>query len=209
MIEVIGASVAVDGVTMLNPVTLQARRGDVVAIRGANGSGKTTLLRLLTGQLSPSTGTVTVNGSVPDPREPAFRARIAGMIGLPPFARDLTLREHATLVGATWGWSVEASRAAAEEVLDQLGLARLVDRFPHELSSGQTQLAGLAVTLVRPSEVIVLDEPEQRLDQDRLGGVLRLLRGRQRDGATVIVATHDDRVVTELQATPVHLAEAA
>lgn len=201
------SSVVIDGATLLHPVTFHVSRGEAMAIRGANGSGKTTLLRLLTGQLSPSTGVVTVDGNSPNLRNYQFRTRMAGMIGLPPLARDLTVREHTTLVGVSWGWSVKAARAAAEDILDQLGLARLADRFPHELSSGQTQLAGLAVTLVRPSELLVLDEPEQRLDQDRLTGLLDLLRRRQKAGTTIAVATHHDRVVQALNARPLGLRE--
>lgn len=104
-----------------------------------------TVLRLLSGQLSPSTGAVTVDGSAPDPREPWFRALMAGMIGLLPSACDPTVREHTTLAGVSWGWSVHAARTAAEDNLEQLGSARLADRFPHELSSRLAQSAGLNV----------------------------------------------------------------
>lgn len=209
MIDVTRAEVSIDGVGLLAPTSMSVGRGEIVALRGPNGAGKTTALRLIVGQTTPSAGTVTVSGRAPRPRDHDFRAQVAGMIGLPPFARDLTLLEQATLIGITWGLPTDAARSDAGEVLDQLGMSRLVDRFPHELSSGQTQLAGLALTLVRPADIVVLDEPEQRLDDERLGRVISLLRQRADAGGTVVFATHSDRLVADLGARTVVLREAA
>lgn len=209
MIALQSIGLSVDGVTLLGPMSLTVRESETVAIRGANGSGKTTLLQLITGLHEPTTGNVTVAGAAPSLRDTGFRARVAGMIGLPPFASDLTLLEHATLIGATWGASVDDARDAAGSVFDELGLHRLVDRFPHELSSGQLQLAALALVLSRPYEVLVLDEPEQRLDAERLTRVIDCLNRRSRQGATLVVATHSARLSDELGARVVTLAKPA
>ena len=199
------ASVATDDVVLLAPTTLRVAAGEVVVLRGPNGAGKTTVLRLIGGQRRPTSGRVAVAGESPRPRHPRFRSRVATMIGLPPFARDLTLIEHAALIGVTWGADVDRARRSAAGVLSELGLEGLAERYPHELSSGQTQLAGLALTLVRPAEIVVLDEPEQRLDAERLERVLDLLRRRRDEGTTIVAATHSDRVVDALAARPVPL----
>jgi len=208
MIEARGVSVAVDGVSLLAPTDLRVAPGETVAVRGPNGSGKTTLLRVVAGRLTPTAGTVAVAGEPVDDRSRSFRRRLAGAIGLPPFARDLTLREHLTLVATTWGRDVAEAEAAADEVAGGLGLSPLSGRFPHELSSGQRQLAGLATVLVRPFDVLVLDEPEQRLDADRVAAVIAALAHAREAGATILVATHSDRIAAEAADRSIHLAAA-
>jgi ABC-2 type transport system ATP-binding protein len=209
MIEVAAAGVVSAGASLLAPTTLEVDRGEIVALRGANGSGKTTLLRLVGGKIAPTTGHVRVAGEPVDDRSAAFRARVAGSLGHPPFARDLTVREHLTLVGATWGRDVGTARADAAEILAELGLSTLADRFAHELSSGQTQLAALAIVLSRPFEVLLLDEPEQRLDADHLDTVIRVLERARDAGATVLLATHSDRLADSVADRIVTLADAA
>jgi ABC-type lipoprotein export system ATPase subunit len=133
---------------------------------------------------------------------------VAGSLGLPPFARSLTLREQLTLIATTWGADASEAEATASEVGDELGLSRLADRFPHELSSGQRQLAGLATVLVRPFDLVLLDEPEQRLDSDHVSAVIGAFARRRDAGATVVVATHSDRIAGELTDRTVRLAAA-
>ena len=86
----------------------------------------------------------------------------------------------------------------SEEQLAELGIAQLGARYPHELSSGQSQLVAIALTLARPFDVLVLDEPEQRLDPDRLGLVMGALQRRAQDGAALVIASHSPRLVQEL-----------
>jgi ABC-type sulfate/molybdate transport systems ATPase subunit len=77
------------------------------------------------------------------------------------------------------------------EALDTFGLGALGERFPHELSSGQGQLFRLALTWFRPARLLLLDEPEQRLDTDRRRMVGELVLGRRAAGTTVLMACHD------------------
>lgn len=126
-------------------------------------------------------------------------------MGLPPFARDLTILEHATLIGATWGLDVANAKIRAGTVCAEFGLEGLTRRFPHEISSGQRQLAGLALTFMRPFDVLLLDEPEQRLDEVRLQLVIEAIRKRVVEGCTVVVATHSDVLSQALGATVVQL----
>ncbi|MFS4505529.1 ATP-binding cassette domain-containing protein [Clavibacter sp. Sh2141] len=189
-VEVERVSVVVDGIPLLRPVDLAVAAGDAVAVTGPNGAGKTTLLRVLAGLSRPSTGSARVQGRPVDERDPAFRRAVSGSIGHPPVARDLTLAEHLAVIAATWGADAEAARDRATAHLDRWQLASLARRFPHELSSGQSQLAALAMATVRPHDVLLLDEPEQRLDPERLQLVIRILREELDDGRTVVLATH-------------------
>lgn len=202
-----GAGVALGDVTLLSPVSFEVESGRTLAVVGSNGSGKTTLLRVLAGLMSPSTGTVVVDGLPPDERRPAFRSRVASLLGVPPLARNLTLREYLTLIALSWGVGADQAARRAGALLDELGIGRLASRFPHELSSGQTQLYVLAVTLARPFEVLLLDEPEQRLDPDRLALVGDALARRTAAGATVVLASHSRPLVDRLADQVLALAE--
>jgi ABC-type multidrug transport system ATPase subunit len=181
---------AIDDVALLSATSFTLAAGEALAVTGSNGSGKTTLLRILAGLARPTSGAARIHGAPIDERSPAFRRVVSGSIGRPPVARDLTLEEHLALVAASWGSSVEEARERAAAELERWQLTALRRRFPHELSSGQSQLFALALAVVRPYEVLVLDEPEQRLDPDRLGIVIDVLREEIAAGRTVVFATH-------------------
>src|SRR5699024_8303609 len=152
--------------------------GEVLAITGAKGTGKTTLLRALTGLLNPTAGTVTAMGRVPGDRHRRHRPPLAPLSGASHTARHLTVVQHLQLLAASWGASAAAAREAAQALLEEFAITSLARRFPHEVSSGQSQLVALALTLARPCQVLLLDEPEQRLDPERLDLVIRAVRAR-------------------------------
>jgi len=190
-VEVVGATKVIDPVTLLAPIDFVAEPGQCVVLRGPNGAGKTTLLRLVAG-LTPATGgSVTLDGVAADERDPTTREAVAALIGAPATYRDLTLADHLTLVDATWGRDPSDSVRRVDDGLALFGIEDLAERFPHELSSGQGQLFRLALTWFRPARLLVLDEPEQRLDTDRREQVGRLVRARGDEGVTVVMACHD------------------
>ncbi|MCJ1707111.1 ATP-binding cassette domain-containing protein [Microbacterium sp. VKM Ac-2923] len=198
MIEMTNVNVVVNDIQLLPRTNLGATAGQVTAIRGHNGSGKSTLLRVLDGSYAPTEGSALVAGRDPRLRDAKSRRCTASMIGLPPMAPDLTVRDHVELVASTWYDDAEEVSDAADGILELLRLRDLDKRFPHELSSGQMQLFGLALILVRPSEVLLLDEPEQRLDPQRLGYVIDALRQVRDAGTAIIIATHSDVLSSEL-----------
>jgi len=179
--------------------------GEVLAVTGANGSGKTTLLRVLAGALAPTAGEVRVAGRRPDDRDRGFRAALAALLGPAQTARDLTVLEHLQFVGATWGSGAAEAREQGRRLLEELRITPLAARFPHELSSGQGQLVSLALTLVRPSAVLLLDEPEQRLDPERLDLVVAALRARAAAGTAIVLTSHSPRLVEALADQRLHL----
>ena len=209
MIEVEAVGVVAGDVTLLAPVTARAARGEALVVRGGNGSGKSTLLRVLAGARTPTSGVARIDGEPIAPRSGRFRRRVAAMIGLPPMAPDLTVRDHVRMVASTWTDDPRAAESLADDVRDELGLTRLDRRFPHELSSGQTQLLGLALVMARPFAVLILDEPEQRLDAERVGLIAQVLRARRDAGGTLVVATHSAVLADALADRTLHLGEAA
>ncbi|MBH0084273.1 ABC transporter ATP-binding protein [Salinibacterium sp. SWN167] len=194
-VRVDSLAVSIDGAALLEPFSFDIPAGTAVAITGANGAGKTTLLRVLAGLVPPTAGSAHVGGLPVDERNPAFRRMVAGHIGHTSFARDLTLDEQLTMVGVSWGAEVPGARERASALLDDFGLTYLRTRFAHELSSGQTQMFSLALAIARPFEVLLLDEPEQRLDKERRSQVTGILRGLVAQGTTLLFASHNAKLI--------------
>jgi ABC-type multidrug transport system ATPase subunit len=193
-----GASKVLDVATLLAPISMVAEPGSCVVVRGPNGSGKTTLLRLVAGLLAPTSGTVTIDGDPADERRRSTRENVAALIGPPAAYRDLTLADHLTLVDATWGRESRTCVQRVQQELDTFGLGAMGERFPHELSSGQGQLFRLALTWFRPARLLILDEPEQRLDTDRRVMVGELVQARCAAGTTVLMACHDPELTASV-----------
>ena len=188
----------IDTTTLVLPTTVRAKPGQCVVLRGPNGSGKTTLLRMIGGLLEPTVGTATIGGTTADERNPSVRAAVAALIGTPTTYRDLTLIDHLVLVDSTWGGDPNTSDERGLALMARLGIDHLHDRFPHELSSGQEQLFRLALTFSRPGSVLLLDEPEQRLDTTKRVTVTELIRERASAGTTVVMACHDPEMTEAL-----------
>ncbi|MGW7096313.1 ABC transporter ATP-binding protein [Streptomyces sp. NPDC054874] len=190
-----GATVTMGDVTLLEPTSFAVMPGEVWCLTGGNGSGKTTLLRAFLGSRSLTAGSCSVRGEPADMAKPQHRRLMASLVDAIPFARDMTLREQVTLVAASWYGNSATTAEAAEEVIERLGLSPLGERFPHQVSSGQLQLFSLALTLVRPADVVLLDEPERHLDSDRVELVATLLTERAEEGTAFLVATHEPALV--------------
>ena len=193
-----GVSKKIDEAVLLLPTDVDLAAAECVVLRGPNGSGKTTLLRILAGTLPPSEGKVTLDGSPVDERQESTRVAIAALIGAPATYRDLTLVDHLVLIDSTWGQTGERAHQRSDEILQLLEIGHLAERFPHELSSGQQQLFHLAMVFVRPSSILILDEPEQRLDPDKRELLTTILLDRQAKGTSLVVACHDPAMTDEL-----------
>jgi ABC-type multidrug transport system ATPase subunit len=190
-----GATVALGDTTLLAPTTFEVTPGEIWCVTGSNGTGKTTLLRAFLGSRGLTAGSVSVMGEPADMAKPRHRRLVASLVEPIPVARDMTLREQVTLVAASWYGNTPATTERAERVVERLGLSSLGERFPHQVSSGQSQLFSLALTLVRPADAVLLDEPERHLDSHRVELVATLLAERAQEGTAFLVATHEPALV--------------
>jgi ABC-type lipoprotein export system ATPase subunit len=187
-------------VRVLHDVSLTLSRGEVVLLQGPSGAGKTTLLALAAGLLLPDAGRVSLDGVSPSNLSPAerrhHRARRVGFVFQHSNLLDqLTVRENVLVMAALAGLAPPDARAATDELLEVLGIARLTERLPRELSGGEEQRVVIARALVHCPTIVLADEPTGSLDGASGAVVARLLADTARSrGATVLVATHDQRL---------------
>ncbi len=174
-----------DRTTVLDDLTLEVSSGRALVLRGPNGAGKTTLLRCLLGAERPDSGQVILDGRPHDPASYAYWSQVYGILDDFTWFPELTLGDHFTLLDPA---------ADAEAALDSFGIVHLHDRIPVSLSSGQLRRAALATMLVRAWRVLLLDEPEQRLDDAGLTRLAVALNRFQAERRTVVLSTHSDRL---------------
>ncbi|WP_228643714.1 ABC transporter ATP-binding protein [Microtetraspora sp. AC03309] len=178
---------------VLRGVDLTVRESEIVAVVGENGSGKSTLLRCLAGLRTPTSGEVTVFGA--PPRDDATFWRAVAMIAAEPaWYPGLTVREHVELIRVTHE-PVGDAWPGVGEVLERCGLTERADAVPSTLSTGQRQRLSLATALVRPSRLLLLDEPEHGLDTAFRGRLAEILTEYAADGGTIVMATHDPGLI--------------
>ncbi len=189
-------SVGHGGTPVCAPVTVDVPAGTALALVGPNGAGKSTVLQTLVGLLPPLAGTVLLDGRPVDEREASFRRAVATVLDDDAFFPSLTGEEHLLLTARGHGVA-DAERVVAAE-LAAFGLHERAAALPSALSSGQRRRLALASALVRPARLLVLDEPERRLD----ASMRRLLAARLADvvaaGTAVVFASHDAEFVDAL-----------
>jgi ABC-2 type transport system ATP-binding protein len=182
-----GAAKSYGDLVALGPLDLAIRAGERVALVGHNGSGKSTLLGTAAGLLELSDGSIEVAGAPAG--TPAARASVSFIPDDPVLYDDLSVREHLAYVAALHG--VDAPVDVFDTLLDRIGLLHRADDLPARFSRGMRQKTSIALGLVRPLDVLLIDEPFVGLDAPGKQALLALLDQAHRDGATVVVATHD------------------
>ena len=182
-----------NGTAALRGVTLDVKRGELVALMGRNGSGKSTLLKNLVGVLRPQRGRIRI---LDQDTEGMALTEITRRVGfVPQNPGRLLFNETVAEELAFTRRAHQLPQADVTPLLDQLGLNGLVQAYPRDLSTGERQRAALAAILVAEPEILLLDEPTRGLDylnKEQLIGILTDLRHR---GVTVMMATHDVELV--------------
>ena len=169
-----------------------------VLVVGPSGCGKSTLLHLIAGLLLPVDGRVVVAGQdlaalAPSARD-RFRGRNIGIV-LQQFHLLPTLTTLQNLLVAQSIAGLTADRAAAHATLSALGVDDRVDAYPHQLSVGQQQRVAIARALVNRPKLLLADEPTSNLDDEACASVAELLLdAAQRQGVSLLIATHDSRL---------------
>lgn len=180
---------------VLDDVSFDLAAGRALALIGRNGSGKSTLLRCVVGADAPSAGTVMLSERPHDETDPSVRADVATVFDDIDFFPDLTVAEHLDLLARAHGLPISAVQDTVDQVLHDLDIAAASDQFPSTLSSGQRHRLALATAFVRPHRLLVLDEPEQRLDEDGRAWLAERLRTAKAEGVGILFASHSRELV--------------
>lgn len=187
-------------VTALHGLSLDIGRGEFTAVTGPSGSGKSTLLNLLGGLDHPTSGEVIVDGihlERAGERELTLyrRTKLGIVFQFFNLVPSMTVAENVELPLLLRGDEGRAMRSAALEMLDQVGMARRADHFPHQLSGGEMQRAAIARALVHGPSLLLADEPTGNLDSGNAAQVLEVIaKIASRRTTTVIMVTHSDSV---------------
>ncbi|MBN1491717.1 MAG: ABC transporter ATP-binding protein [Phycisphaerae bacterium] len=190
---------------VLRGCSLNIDEGEFVAIMGSSGSGKSTLLHIAGALDTPDRGTVSFEGhdvfAMPASGRDRLRNQVFGFVfQFYHLLPELNILENVLLpamVGSSvLGWFSRraAARAAAEEMIEQVGLTGRIKHRPNELSGGERQRVAIARALVNRPRILLADEPTGNLDTTTGRGILTLLKRLSEQGQTIVLVTHDASV---------------
>jgi len=185
-----------DEVRAVDDVSLHVDRGEVVVLKGPSGSGKSSLLSLIGCMARPTSGRVLVGGRdvarLPERFLTAIRRRPFGFIFEQyPLIRDLSVVENVLLPLYPLDLGAAEMHVRAGRILERLGLQRRSQAKVRKLSGGEQQRAAIARALINEPDILVADEPTAHLDRPLAGDLLEILQDLNREGKTIVIATHD------------------
>jgi cell division transport system ATP-binding protein len=183
-------------------ITLHIQKGEFVFLCGPSGAGKTTLLRLILRDELPSAGQILVNGrNVVRLREnklPSFRRTIGVIFQNFKLLMDRTVYDNLHLVARVLGIPDAISRRKIGRLLTEVGLLQRAHQIPYMLSGGEQQRVAIARALLSDPTILLADEPTGNLDPELSLDIMRLLADMNLRGTTVVVATHNPHLVSEM-----------
>ncbi len=190
-------------VVAVRDASFDVNKGEFVFLVGPSGSGKSTLLRLLNRQDRPEAGAVYVAGrniiDMPSGRVPQLRRNIGNVFQDYKLLLNKTVFENVAFAQEVIGKPKHVIRQQVPAVLDLVGLAGKEARFPHQLSGGEQQRVSVARAFVNRPLILLADEPTGNLDPGTGEGIMRLLDRINQIGTTVLMATHDQRIVNSMR----------
>src|ERR1039457_344230 len=185
--------------TALNGVTLQIPKGEFVFLTGISGAGKSTLLRIIYAALDPTRGQVIVDGQnitrMARNQIPYLRRNIGIVFQDFKLLPNRTVHENGAITLEVLGWSKKEIGKKVYHILKQVGLEHKINSTPLRLSGGEQQRVALARALVNDPKILLADEPTGNLDEENKAMILDFFREANVRGTTVVVATHDRRLI--------------
>ena len=180
---------------VLNGISTDIKKGEVVVVIGPSGSGKSTFLRSLNLLEQPTSGSIIFDGEeITDPKTniDLHRQKMGMVFQHFNLFPHKTIRENITLAPVTLKkMTKEEADKRADELLERVGLADKANAYPEQLSGGQKQRIAIVRSLAMDPEVMLFDEPTSALDPEMVGEVLDLMKQLAREGMTMVVVTHE------------------
>lgn len=201
------------GHTVVDGVSLQVNRGELVALLGPNGCGKTTIMRLINGLEVPSAGTYLFDGETVDAAylaDPVRSQRFHRRVGFVFQNADAqlfcaTVGEEVAFGPAQMGLPADELERRVRDAMELFQVADLVDASPYQLSGGQKKRVALAAIVSMNPDILVLDEPTNGLDEDSCDIVVGFLLAYVAAGKTVLMSTHHQDLVRRLEARAIYI----
>ncbi|MDY3985971.1 amino acid ABC transporter ATP-binding protein [Dysosmobacter sp.] len=195
MIDVKNLSKSFGSNLVLDNISEHIAPGEKVVIIGPSGSGKSTFLRCLNLLETPTSGTITFEGTdITNPKTDinAIRQQMGMVFQHFNLFPNMTIRKNITLAPVRTGLMKQAEAdAEAVKLLDRVGLADRVDSYPAQLSGGQKQRIAIVRALAMRPKVMLFDEPTSALDPEMVGEVLEVMKQLADEGMTMVVVTHE------------------
>lgn len=183
----------------LDNINLKIAKGEFVFLTGPSGAGKTTLLRLLYGAITPTRGEVLIDGQnisrLTSSQMPYLRRSVGVVFQDFKLLPNRTVLENVAITLEVLGWSRADIGRKVIHVLKQMGMEKKINVTPQRLSGGEQQRVALARALVNDPKILVADEPTGNLDDANKNQILNIFKEANVRGTTVVVATHDRRLI--------------
>jgi len=193
----------------LRDVSIDVQKGEFLFLVGPSGSGKSTFLRLLLREEEPTSGRIVVAGrdisGLAHWKVPQLRRNIGTIFQDFKLLPTRTVYENVAFAMEVIGRPRNVIRTQVPQVLDLVGLAKKAGRLPNELSGGEQQRVSIARAFVNRPLILLADEPTGNLDPATTVGIMRILDRINRTGTTVVMATHDQRIVDAMRRRVVEL----
>ncbi len=187
----------------LDSVNLEVLKGEFVFLVGLSGSGKSTFLRLVLREDRPTSGTIHVAGkdlgTLPNHKVPELRRQVGTVFQDFRLLPNKTIFENVAFTLHVLGYSQKEIAREVPEVLELVGLEDKGDRRPSEISGGEQQRVAIARAYVSRPAILIADEPTGNLDPATSVGIMKLLDRINREGTTVVMATHDSGIVDQMR----------
>ena len=188
-----------DEIKAVNDISIEIKRGEVVVLKGPSGSGKTSLLSLIGCMARPTEGRISVNGKdvakLPERFLTGIRQRTFGFVFQQlNLIKDISVIENVMLPVYPTDIKLAAIKKRAESILEKLDILKKKNFKVQMLSGGEQQRTAIARALINEPEIILADEPTAHLDTKLSEDLIDILNALQKDGKTIVIATHDPRV---------------
>lgn len=187
----------------LDKVSIEIEKGEFVFLVGLSGSGKSTFLRLCLREETPTSGTIIVAGKdlveLAAHKVPELRRQVGTVFQDFRLLPNKTVAENVAFTLHVLGYSQKEIDREVPEVLELVGLEEKADRKPSELSGGEQQRVAIARAYVSRPMILIADEPTGNLDPATSVGIMKLLDRINREGTTVLMATHDSGIVDQMR----------
>jgi cell division transport system ATP-binding protein len=190
---------------VLDNINLSIHEGEFVYLIGKTGSGKSSILKMLYAELEPKSGEARIINynlsKIKRSEIPMLRRQLGIIFQDFQLLNDRTIGDNLRFVLTATGWENKSEiETRIKEVLFEVNLAETENKFPYQLSGGEQQRVSIARALLNRPRIILADEPTGNLDPETSEGIIKLLFNINKEGTTVVMATHDHQLIKNFPA---------